>query len=348
MRSAMLIVDNIAMKRFDSILLAALVLALALSAWFFWTANRTSPAPLAGMEAAGLAAEDWQALRPLVPVAGLAPERVRLGSRLFHDRRFSADGTLACSSCHELAKGGADGRRFSLGIGGARGAINAPTVLNSAYNFVQFWDGRAATLEEQAAGPIHNPAELGSSWGEVLARLGQDPALLADFAAAYPDGLNAANVADALAAFERSLVTPNSRFDRYLRGDERALGRLERDGYRRFRDFGCTSCHQGILLGGNLYQRLGVFDDYFARRTPSRSDLGRYNVTGREEDRHVFKVPGLRNVALTAPYFHDGSAATLEEAVVVMARYQLGRELSQPDVEAIVAFLKTLTGELPE
>lgn len=348
MRPTMLIVDNIGMKRFDSILLSALLLALAVLGWFFWTANRTTFAAEAGLQPAGLAADEWLPVRALVPLAGLSPERVRLGAQLFRDRRFSADGTLSCSSCHDLANGGGDGRRVSQGIGGARGSINAPTVLNSGYGFVQFWDGRAATLEEQAAGPIHNPAELGSNWADVLSRLREDQALLAEFAAAYPDGLTAANVANALAEFERSLVTLNSRFDRHLRGDEQALGLLEREGYRRFRDFGCTSCHQGILLGGNMYQRLGVFDDYFARRTPSNSDLGRYNVTGRDEDRYVFKVPGLRNVALTAPYFHDGSAETLEQAVIVMGRYQLGRELSRHDVEAIVAFLNTLTGELPE
>lgn len=284
---------------------------------------------------------------PLVPVEGLDPGRVTLGERLFHDARLSADQTVACANCHSLSAGGVDGQRFSVGIGGARGNINAPTILNSAYNVAQFWNGRAATLEEQAAGPIQNPIEMGATWSQVLSRLGQDDKLVAEFRRLYRDGLTVDNLLDAIATFERSLVTVNSRFDRYLRGDRQALTRLEDEGYRRFSEYGCVSCHQGMLIGGNMFQKFGVLGDYFAGRTVTEADLGRYTVTGREEDRHVFKVPSLRNVSRTAPYFHDGSAATLEQAVLIMARYQLGRELSGDDVEAIVAFLGTLDGELP-
>ena len=291
--------------------------------------------------------ELFQAARPLEPMLDLDPERVALGRLLFSDTRLSADRTMACVSCHDLGRGGVDGRQFSIGIGGAVGGINAPSVLNSGYGFVQFWDGRAQTLEEQAAGPIHNPIEMGSNWVQVLERLRADPALVAAFERSYPDGLDAASVVDAIASFERSLVTLDSRFDRYLRGDASALDAREIEGYRHFRELGCTSCHQGILLGGNMYQKFGVLGDYFAGRGTTQADLGRYNVTGREEDRHVFKVPGLRNVALTAPYFHDGSATTLEQAVTVMARYQLGRTLSSAETEAIAAFLRALTGQLP-
>lgn len=284
---------------------------------------------------------------PLAPIQGLDPGRVALGERLFHDARLSADFSLACGSCHNLAQGGVDGRKVSLGVKGAQGGINAPTVLNSGYGMAQFWDGRATTLEEQAAGPIHNPVEMGSNWAEVLGRLQQDADLVASFNKLYPDGLTAENVVDAIATFERSLVTVNSRFDRYLRGEKQILTPLEIDGYRRFQELGCTSCHQGVLLGSNMYQKFGVLRDYFAGKKITPADLGRYNVTQREEDKHVFKVPTLRNIAQTAPYFHDGSADTLDQAVTVMARYQLGRDLSAQDVEAIVAFLKTLSGELP-
>lgn len=291
---------------------------------------------------------NFDALAPMQPLPVVpegAPQRVALGERLFHDTRLSGDSTLSCASCHDLAHGGADGRKVSIGVAGALGSINAPTVFNSGLNFVLFWDGRAATLEEQAAGPIHNPVELASNWAEVLGRLRHDPELVAAFRQAYGDEPNEKNVANALATFERSLVTRNSRFDRYLAGEQTVLSAKEGEGLRLLREYGCVSCHQGALLGGNMYQKFGVFGDYFARRPQTRADLGRYNVTGREEDRHVFKVPSLRNVALTAPYFHDGSADTLKEAVIVMGRYQLGRELSDHEADCIVAFLGSLTGE---
>lgn len=280
-----------------------------------------------------------------LPAAPTPPSaKVALGERLFGDPRLSRDNTLSCAGCHDLAKGGTDRRRFSVGVGGAVGGINAPTVFNSGFGFVQFWDGRAATLEAQAAGPVHNPVEMDSDWNRVLAKLRADGDIRRQFAQIYPDGLTPANVADAIAAFERSLVTP-SRFDRHLNGDAQALSADEREGWRRFRDYGCTSCHQGVMAGGNMFQRFGVLKDYFAGRTPTGADMGRFNVTGREEDRHVFKVPGLRNVAVTPPYFHDGSAGTLDEAVAVMGRYQLGRELTAEDKRLIVAFLGALTGE---
>lgn len=305
----------------------------------------TSLLPPSPAASSRLTLDSFQPILPLPPLPALSPARVALGERLFHDRRFSADNTLACVSCHDLTRAGTDGKRVSVGIGGALGGINAPTVFNSALSFVQFWDGRAASLEEQAAGPIHNPAELGSNWAEVLGRLSRDASMVAEFRAAYPDGLTAANIADAIATFERSLLTLNSRFDRYLQGDGSALSSLEQDGYRRFRELGCSSCHQGVLLGGNMYQKFGVLGDYFAGQPETKSDLGRYNVTGREVDKHVFKVPSLRNIALTAPYFHNGSVDTLTDAVVIMGRYQLGRELESRDVQAIVAFLGSLNGE---
>lgn len=274
------------------------------------------------------------------------PLRVRLGEMLFFDPMLSSDDSVSCASCHFLHSGGADGRARSLGVGGAEGTINAPTVFNVAFGFAQFWDGRAATLQEQVAGPIHNPVEMNSNWAQVIAKLERREDYRRAFAEAYPEqGMNAHTLADALAEFEMTLVTPNARFDRYLRGEPGVLSDDEIEGYNRFKRLGCASCHQGVNIGGNLFQRFGVMDDYFTDRGhPTTADLGRFNVTGREEDRHVFKVPSLRNVALTAPYFHDGSATTLEDAVKVMGRYQLGRPLSSEDVRLIVAFLESLTG----
>lgn len=295
------------------------------------------------------AGDSLDALVPLRPIRGLVPERVALGRALFHDTRLSRDQTLSCASCHDLEHGGVDGRRVSLGVNGAVGSINAPSVLNSGFSIAQFWDGRAATLEDQVAGPIHNPIEMASNWAQVLERLGEDVSLAAAFDRAYPgQGLAPLTIADAIAVFERSLVTLDSRFDRYLKGEKQVLTPLELLGYRYFRQLGCISCHQGILIGGNMYQKFGVMDDYFASRPVTDVDLGRYNVTRQDEDRHVFKVPSLRNVTLTAPYFHDGSAATLEQAVTIMGRYQLGRELREQQVAAIVAFLGTLEGRLPD
>jgi cytochrome c peroxidase len=285
------------------------------------------------------------ALLPLPVLPSPPADKVALGRRLFFEPRLSRDDTIACAHCHDLARGGTDRLPFSLGIEGRRGDVNAPTVFNSGLNFVQFWDGRAATLEEQAAGPVHNPVEMDADWDQVVAKLSADPSYQQAFDRLYGDGIRGENIVDAIAAFERTLLTPNSPFDRFLGGDATALGPLELDGYRHFLDYGCASCHQGALIGGNLFQRFGVMDDYFADRPAERRDLGRFNVTGREEDRHVFKVPSLRNVAVTPPYFHDASAATLEDAVLIMGRYQLGRELTEQDVRVLVAFLRSLTGE---
>jgi cytochrome c peroxidase len=291
------------------------------------------------------ATDGHQALLPLPPVPDLPADKVALGQRLFFDTRLSHDNSIACVSCHDLAHGGVDHLAASVGIDGKRGSINAPTVFNASLNFVQFWDGRAASLEEQAAGPVHNPLEMGSNWMEAIAKLQRDEGYRRDFDRLYPSGITAEAIVDAIATFERTLLTPNSRFDRYLLGDKSALNALELSGYRRFLDYGCASCHQGAGIGGNMFQTFGVMNDYFAGRKESPADLGRFSVTGAESDRHVFKVPSLRNVAVTAPYFHDASARSLEEAVIVMGRYQLGRELTSDDVKAIVAFLRTLTGQ---
>jgi cytochrome c peroxidase len=287
-------------------------------------------------------------IRPIPLHVALDAGKVRLGDQLFHDPQLSSDGTVSCASCHDLKRGGTDNQARSLGVGGVTGEINAPTVLNSAFNFKQFWDGRAETLEAQIDGPLQHPKEMASSWPEALRRLARSPAYVAALGQLYPDGITAVTVKDAIATYERSLYTPNAPFDRYLRGDPDALSADEKEGYRLFKSRGCVSCHQGVGIGGNMFQVFGVMADYFAARGDIvTADLGRFNVTGDDSDRHVFKVPSLRNVALTAPYFHDGSAATLEDAVEVMGNYQLGRPLSAREIALITAFLRSLTGTPP-
>ncbi|CAA7626981.1 cytochrome-c peroxidase [Magnetospirillum sp. UT-4] len=282
-------------------------------------------------------------IRPLTPIGGLDPAKVDLGRRLFHDPILSRDGTIACATCHDLGRAGMDGRPVSAGIGGALGVRNAPTVYNAALNLAQFWDGRAATLQHQAAGPVTNPVEMGAQWPEVLARL-EASVHAEDLHALYGRPVTMEAVLDSIAVFEKTLVTTGSRFDRWLLGDEAALTNAEKRGYALFKSYGCAACHQGANVGGNLYQRFGFFGDWFAERGRplTDSDFGRFKVTGRDRDRFVFKVPSLRLAALTAPYFHDGSVATLEEAIRLMARHQLGRDMPESDIRLVAAFLASL------
>jgi len=287
-----------------------------------------------------------EALKPLPPVPTLDPAKVELGRRLFNEPRLSVNNTLSCASCHHLETGGADNKPFSMGFDGKPVAINTPSVFNASLNFKQFWNGRVDTLQAQIEQVVISPAEMGSDWNTVVQNLSALPDYHAAFKQTYADGVTAANVQNALATYEQTLLTPNSRFDQYLLGNTEILTIQEKYGYQRFKDYGCIACHQGINIGGNMFQKFGVMGDYFkARGNPVEADLGRYLVTQDEEDRHVFKVPSLRNVAVTAPYFHDASAKTLEEAVDVMFKYQLGRNPNQEDKDLIVQFLKTLTGE---
>ncbi|MCW7541067.1 cytochrome B6 [Aquabacterium sp. A7-Y] len=284
---------------------------------------------------------------PLAPAAD--PRKVELGSKLFRDTRFASDNSVSCLSCHSFQHGGADPRPFSVGAKGAVHIFNTPTVLNSGLNIRQQWTGGAASLEELTNLVVKSPRVFNSSWEQVIGKLSQDAPLVQGFKAAYSDGMTAKNIADALAVYQRSLMTP-ARFDRYLRGDANAITPVEKLGYEKFKAYGCVGCHQGSNVGGNMFQRFGAVGDYFAARAAAGrpitdADRGRYNVTKNPEDLHVFKVPSLRNVALTAPYFHDGSAKTLEEAVDVMFRYQLGRTAAKADREAIVKFLGSLSGE---
>lgn len=297
-----------------------------------------------------LADKQWtnEAIRPVQDSVPVDMRKVILGNLLFHDVRLSADNTVSCSSCHGLNTGGVDNKPFSEGVGGQHGGVNAPTVFNALYNFVQFWDGRAATLADQAAGPPLNPVEMAcKSFDEICDKLKADAAFSKAFTEVYPDGINEANITNAIQEFEKTLLTPNSRFDKYLKGDMAALTTEELAGYDLFKKYNCATCHVGENMGGQSYELMGIKQDYFADRGTELTveDNGRFKETKNERDRHRFKVPGLRNVALTAPYFHDATQATLEDAVVAMAKYEVGVNLSQQEVKQIVAFLQTLTGE---
>jgi cytochrome c peroxidase len=285
---------------------------------------------------------------PVAPVpmaVELDPTKVQLGERLFRDVRLSHDDRVACVSCHQLDRGGDDGRAKAIGADGRPLDFNSPTVFNAALNFRFNWRGDFRTLEEQAEAVLLNPRLMNTSWEELLSKLRADRSYGAAFHAVYAGSPARQHVLDALAAFQRSLITPGAPFDRYLRGERDAIGPEERSGYELFKSHGCIACHQGVNVGGNLFQRFGIFHDPFAHRPVTDADLGRFALTGKAEDRFVFRVPSLRNVANTAPYFHDGSAATLEQAVEEMARSQLGRVIASQEIGLIVRFLRTLTGK---
>lgn len=292
-------------------------------------------------------------IKPVKPASNLNQERVSLGRALFHDVRLSSDNTISCASCHSLKHGGADTSAVSTGVGRALGSANTPTVYNSSLNFVQFWNGRAADLLEQVNGPVHNPVEMNSNWPAIVNNLRQDRDLKNRFSTLYADGLNANNIRDAITEFERSLVTLNAPFDRWLSGEESALNDKQQQGYRLFKSYGCISCHQGSNVGGNMYAQFGAVKDiseYFsARGAPlSNTDLGRYTATNDKSDLYLFKVPSLRLASRTAPYFHDGSVTRLEDAIKIMGRFQLGREIPAEHISALSAFIESLAGEHPE
>lgn len=273
------------------------------------------------------------------------PARVELGRLLYHDARLSKNQQISCNTCHTLARWGVDGEPTSAGHRGQRGARNSPTVLNAAGHFVQFWDGRAKDVEEQAKGPVLNPVEMAmpdaASVEKVLRSIPGYRPLFAKAFPGQPEPITFDNMAIAIGAFERTLVTP-SRFDKFLAGDDGALSAEEKRGLALFVQTGCTTCHAGAYLGGQMFQKAGLVKPW-----PNQKDPGRFEVTKNEADRMLFKVPSLRNVAKTGPYFHDGSVTRLDEAVKMMASHQLGRELSDADARTIVAFLESLTGDIP-
>jgi cytochrome c peroxidase len=289
---------------------------------------------------------------PIVPLpltSATDPARVALGARLFQDVRLSGRNTMACATCHQLARGGADGLPQAKTADGTLSRRNVLSIFNVAFNIAYHWDGVAPTLEAQAERVLLSPAVMDTTWPKLLAKLRVDPDYNAAFTAIYPDGLTKVNVLNAIATYERSLITPNARFDAYLRGERQALSAEEAQGYQLFKAYGCVACHQGVNVGGNMFQKFGIFPGMMKPTPPGKeADLGRFLVTGVERDRGVFRVPSLRNVVLTAPYFHDGRAPTLESAVDTMARVQLGRMLSRQEIGLIVQFLHTLIGEYPD
>jgi cytochrome c peroxidase len=292
------------------------------------------------------AADSNEPVTPIQPVERLDAAKVELGRKLFHDVRLSHGDVVACATCHRLETGGDDGQVRSRGADGRPLDFNTPTIFNVAISFRLNWRGNFRTLEEQNESVLLNPRIMNTTWAELLAKLRGDRDYSKSFLAVYGGAPTAGNVLNALATFQRSLLTPNSRFDRRLRGDHTAISPEEERGYQLFKSYGCVACHQGVNLGGNLFQRFGVFHDPFAQREfTTESDLGRFSVTGVEGDKHVFRVPSLRNVAVTAPYFHNGEVASLMQAVEIMAQSQLGRELPAEDIDRIVQFLHTLTGE---
>ncbi|MBN3561166.1 cytochrome-c peroxidase [Aliamphritea spongicola] len=283
-------------------------------------------------------------IQPVEPYTVKSPAKVELGKQLYFDPRLSKSGFISCNSCHNLSMGGTDNMPTSIGHNWTLGPINAPTVLNSSLNIAQFWDGRAKDLQEQAGGPIANPIEMGFSHQLAVEVLDTIPQYKASFKTVYnTDAIVIDQVTDAIAAFEETLVTPNAPFDRYLKGENDAISDIAKAGYERFKATGCTACHNGEAVGGNSFQKMGLVKPY---KTDNPA-AGLSAVTGQEIDRFKFKVPTLRNVELTYPYFHDGAIWTLEEAVNIMAELQLGKALKPEETDEIVAFLKTLTGDQP-
>ena len=293
-----------------------------------------------------------RAAEPVRPIEPLLDNELsaaaELGKALFHDTRLSVDNTVSCATCHDLSTAGVDNYQYSHGVNDLLGGVNAPTVYNAVYNFVQFWDGRAATLADQAAGPPLNPVEMASpSFDMIIDKLKADKKFAKAFKEVYPDGITQANITDAIEQFERTLITPDSRFDKWLLGDDSAITAEELEGYELFKKYDCATCHAGPNLGGLSYELMGLRKHYFAERglEMTNEDNGRYKETQNERDRHRFKVPGLRNIEHTWPYYHDGTRETIEEAVRDMGIYQSGVELTEPEISKITAFLKTLTGE---
>jgi len=307
-------------------------------------------------------AYDWQALPDKAPEPADNPttaEKVELGRLLYFDPRFSETGTVSCNSCHNLMLGGDDNRAFSMGIHGKTGGRSAPTVWNAAFASSQFWDGRAVSLEEQAKGPVVNPVEMGMSdlekaMDRVRSIAGYEPYFVKAFGKDNP--MTVDNAAKAVAAFERTMITPNSPYDRFVKGDKTALNEQQQRGMQTFAEVGCVSCHSGPAFNGpamapgtGFFMKFPTFaDNEYVKKYAFMDDEGRFAVTGKEADKHLFKVPTLRNVALTAPYFHNGSVKTLGLAVRVMAKTQLNKDLTDEQAADIIAFLHGLTGEFPE
>lgn len=299
---------------------------------------------LSSVALGAITAQASEPIEVIRPPQNINVGMVELGKKLFFDPRLSKSGFISCNSCHNLSMGGSDNLPTSIGDKWQQGPINSPTVLNSSLNLAQFWDGRAADLKEQAGGPIANPGEMAFSHTLAIDVIESIPAYKREFQTVFgKERLDIDQVTAAIAEFEKTLVTPNSRFDQWLLGNKEALSPKELAGYKLFKESGCVACHNGAAAGGNSFQKMGLVEPYKSN-SPAE---GRSAVTGKDADRFNFKVPTLRNVELTYPYFHDGAANTLAEAVDVMARIQLGKNYTKQENEQVVAFLKTLTGDQP-
>lgn len=311
-----------------------------------------------GIARAENSAEDDKVYRqepisPLPQTVEVDADKATLGEMLFSDTRLSNNNQIACATCHQLDAGGDDNLSKGLSLSAENNVLNTPSIFNAQFNFRQNWNGSADTLQQQIELMMEDDHQFNNSWDNAIDELEKDNELVKRFDQSYPDGITKNNIIEAIVEFEKTLITPDSKFDRYLRNEEVSLTKEEEKGYILFKEFGCISCHQGINIGGNLFQKFGVFYNYFAERgNITETDHGRKNITGREIDKYVFKVPSLRNIAVTAPYLHDGSAETIEEAIRIMGRSQLGRKLTNDQIGLIKAFLETLTGEykrmLPE
>ena len=296
------------------------------------------------MQGGGVSERSKEPIQPIPITFDDNRAKIELGKKLFFEPRLSKSGWISCNSCHNLSTGGADNLPTSIGHKWMLGPTNSPTVLNAKFNLAQFWDGRAKDLKEQAKGPIANPMEMASNHEIAVDILQSIPVYVQWFKEVYGEGkVTIDHVADAIAVFEETLTTPNSRFDAWLNGYDDKISESEMEGYDLFKAKGCITCHNGFGVGGNSFQKFGVAKPY----EKDTQTLGRYNVTKDEKDKYVFKVPLLRNIALTAPYFHDASTWSLREAVTIMAEYQLGGTFAEDETNKIVAFLRTLTGDQP-
>lgn len=337
--------------------LFVIIAIISLGMWSCTQSPQKGGTKISGDEAQfpGLMENAKSLFSPLQGVANnpenpITPEKVLLGQTLYFEKRMSKEGNISCNSCHNLDTYGVDNQPTSPGDGGERGGRNSPTVLNAAYHFTQFWDGRAKDVEEQAGGPILNPIEMSMPDQEfVIRRLKEIKGYQDLFARAFPgesDPINYGNIQKSIAAFERGLITP-SRFDDYLNENEAAFTAAEKKGLQTFISTGCTACHSGAVLGGSMYQKFGLVGNYWDFTKSEKVDNGRYLVTNNEADKYLFKVPSLRNIEKTYPFFHDGSVASLDEAVIIIAKLQLNKDLTPLEVQEIITFLKTLTGTVP-
>lgn len=333
-------------KILKQITLSAIISLALLAIVLFWQSRRSQPISYISPQP-NLTTENLEAAVRAIPLdLELDRQKIALGERLFYEVKLSQNKTISCASCHNLNKGGVDGKTLAIGINGVVEVFNTPTVFNSGFNAKQFWDGRANTLEELIEETINSPNEMQLDWPTAIARLEGLDSYQEQFKKIYRSEIKTTYIKDALATYLRSLSTPNSRFDRFLRGDETALNSREKQGYLRFQELGCLSCHQGINLGGNMLQSFGVMINYLIENGQLNEVEDKEIIAAARQNKDIlFKVPTLRNIALTAPYFHDGSAATLERSITVMGKTALGRKLSSEDISLIVEFLNTLTGE---